>query len=111
MWGGLTLNHRPPRLVLVLELRLSADADDLGVVRAGRDEAVERVVRDTGVGVDDEHVLVGGKSQREGLKKSGAETHLVKLRIDTDDVLDLMVHLEFERVHLAVKVDAVEEAH
>jgi hypothetical protein len=52
-----------------------------------------------------------GKSQRERLRTSGAETHLVKLRINTDDVLDLMVHLEFERVHLAVKVDAVEEAH
>jgi hypothetical protein len=40
-----------------------------------------------------------------------SETDLVKLRVDSDNVLDLVVHLEFEGIHLAVEVNSVEEAH
>ena len=111
---GRTLDHSPPRLLLVLEPRLAADADDLRVVGRRSDEAVERVGCDRRVGVDDEHELRSGResqSRRTDEEKARAATHLVQLRVDADDVLDLVVHLELEREHLRVEVDAVQPAH
>jgi hypothetical protein len=51
------LDHRPPRDLLVLEARLSADTDDLRVVRRGGNETVERICLHGSIGIDDEHEL------------------------------------------------------
>ena len=41
----------------------------------------------------------------------GERTNFVELRIDSDDVLDLMIHLQLERVHLRIEVHSVQESH
>lgn len=44
-------------------------------------------------------------------RRRRTETHFVEGRVDSDDILDLVVHLELARRHGSVKVHAVEEAH
>ena len=44
-------------------------------------------------------------------RKVGEGTHLVEGRVHSDDVLDLVVHLELGGGHRDVKVHAVEEPH
>jgi hypothetical protein len=51
-----------------------------------RDEAVDRVRLDGGVGIHHEQILI-------------------ERRVHTNDVLDLVVHLELERVHRCVEMD------
>ena len=88
----INLDHSPPRLLFVLETGLTADTDDLGIIGTACHETVESIGLDHGIGVDHEHVLV-------------------KLRVHTDDVVDLVEHFQFKRVHLGAVVDTVEEAH
>lgn len=38
---GFYLDHRPPRTLLVLQLGLTTNTDDIGVVHRGSDEPVE----------------------------------------------------------------------
>jgi hypothetical protein len=107
------LHHRREGLLSVGNRGLSTAGDDLFVVdhaegrkkgsasgileseadlRRGkeknsrRDEMAQRSIIDGRIGIDGEEVLVEG-------------------RVDTDDVLDLVVHLELERVHRRVEVD------
>ena len=55
-------------------------------IRLRRDETIEGKRRDRGISINHEQVLVEG-------------------RIDSNDVLDLVVDLEFQRVHGGVEVD------
>ena len=50
------------------------------------DEAVQREGMDSSIGIHHEHVLVEG-------------------RVDTNDVLDLMINLKFQWIHRRVKVN------
>lgn len=55
-------------------------------IRLRRDETIEGKRRDRGISINHEQVLVEG-------------------RIDSNDVLDLVVDLEFQRVHGGVEVN------
>jgi hypothetical protein len=53
-----------------------------------RDQPIQRVLFYCGIGIDREDVLV-------------------ECRVDTNDILDLMVHFQLQWVHRRVKVDLV----
>lgn len=85
------LNHGRPRAFLVLQAGFTADTGDLRVIGTRGDKSSERVFLDGSIGVDHEQVLV-------------------EFGINSDNVVDLMEHFEFERAHRGAVMDTVEEA-
>ena len=97
------LHHRDDGLLRVRKLCFTTDTKQLLVVNHSKttisidesntiiahlrgDQPVQGERRDSGIGIHHEHILVEG-------------------RVDTDDVLDLVVHLELKRVHRRIEVD------
>ena len=91
------LHHGDDGLLRVGQLRLSANTQQFLVMNHSRgsselpalheqdkdlrgDEAVDRVGLHCSIGIDHEHVLV-------------------ESRVDTDDILDLVIHFQLEGVH------------
>lgn len=74
------LDHSPPRPFFVLETSLTTNAGYFGIVSASSYKPVQRVFSDAGIGVDHKKIFV-------------------KLRINTNDIVDLVEHFQLERVH------------
>ena len=86
------LHHRHPRLALVRDLGLAAEAHDVRVLDHGRDHVREAVREDLGVGVDH-------------------EDRLVEVRRDARHLPDAVEHLELELGHALVEHDLLQERH
>lgn len=86
------LQHRDKSLLRIAQASLSTKTNDLFVVGEGTDEAVETQRLYFRIGIDLQDVLV-------------------KARINTDDILDLMVYFQLHGCHWRAKVDLIEESH
>ena len=71
------LNHGCPRLFIIFQAGFAANACNLGVVGTGGNKAVQRVFADAGISINHEKVFV-------------------QLRVNADDVVDLVKHFQFE---------------
>jgi len=91
------LNHGPPRAFFVRKLGFAAYADDLGVVRAGGNEAIKGLGCN---GLPKMSVLCNGASREETYRvRIDREDVFVERRINPNDIPHLMVNFQLKWGH------------